>query len=166
MIHADPYEDFAAMVVLSRLDVWDQREAELIRGAGVSHLALFADWRAVEPHRLLSLVLRTSEGGVPFAVLGLSHTGQAGVAQAAMLSRDHRRFRRHIVQAARAIRAGMPDWCARQGVRRIEARAWAHHPTAGGFLTACGFRHEADMPGFGGTGATFAQYAWVAGTQE
>jgi len=41
------------------------------------------------------------------------------------------------------------------------------HPTAAGFLTALGFRHEATMPGFGiGGAATFLQFAYLPPEEE
>lgn len=161
MIEVRPYDDLAAMSVLSRLDPWDLMEAEAVRGAAVTHLALFADWRALQPFRLASWVILTG-AAEPFALLSLTHTGQAGVAQAAFLARDHRRFRRELVEVARRIRTDMPAWAAEMGVARIEARAWARHPRASAFLTLTGFAHEADLPGFGPAGAeTFRQFAWT-----
>lgn len=163
MISAQPYDDHAAMAVLSRLDPNDRIEACLARGANASHLAIFADWRAMQGARLVSVVLRDeARARQPFAVLALAHTGQAGVAQAALLARDHKAHRRALAQVARRIRAEMPPFCAAHGIHRIEARCWAGHPTAARFLTLCGFAHETDMPGFGADGAaTFRQFAWI-----
>lgn len=164
-----PYSDHAAMNVLSRLDVMDHIEAEQMRGRPISHLELFADWRAIEPARVVSLVLSTGSEAAPqpFAVLGLSNTGQAGVAQAALLARDHKKFRGALIGAARHIRAQMPVFCADNGIYRIEARSWAGHPRAAQFLRACGFIHETDMSGFGGAAATmFSQFAWTHPTPE
>lgn len=167
MIEARPYDDLAAMAVLSRLDPHDVMEAELVRGAHSGHLALFAEWRAMEAARLVSYVVITSprRGAKPFALFGLVHTGQAGVAQAALLARDHREFRRPLAELALAIRAGMPGFAAKRGIHRIEARAWFDHPTASALLEALGFEHECDMPGFGLTGRiTFRQFAWTCPT--
>ena len=161
MIEVQPYSDHAAMSVLKNLDPMDQIEAELIRGGSATHLAIFADWRAVNGMRLISSVLSVS--GRPFAVLALGHTGQAGVAQAALLSRSHQRFRRPLLEVARRIRREMPAICEEWGVHRIEARAWSGHPRAGRFLRLCGFHLEAEMPGFGADGSTsFHQYAWIS----
>ncbi len=162
MIQVRPFSSLSAMAVFRHLDPADQIEAELIRGAPSTPLDLFADWRAVAAAGPLNLVLETA-GSTPFAVLALTHTGQAGVAQAAFLARDHARFRRDIARAAVLIRARMPGWCADRGVHRIEARCWTGHPTAPHFLTAIGFAPEAVMPGFGLTGQiSFAQFAWVS----
>lgn len=162
MIRVRPFTDLAAMAVFRHLDPSDQLEAELVRGAPAQALGLFADWRAAAAGGVLNLVLETA-GATPFAVLALGHTGQAGVAQAALLARDHGRFRRPLAEAAVLIRARMPGWCAERGIHRIEARCWAGHPTAAGLLTGIGFAHEADMPGFGADGAVvFRQFAWVA----
>lgn len=150
------------MAVLSALDPMDHMEAEATRGAAVTHLALFAEWRSMEPGRVMSLVLIDKRHGrQPFAVLGLSNTGQAGVAQAAMLARDHKKYARALAIAGVLIRRQMPTFCEENGIHRVEARAWADHPTASKFLTVCGFSHETDMPGFGANGAvTFRQFAW------
>lgn len=161
MISARPYDDQAAMIVLSRLDPHDVMEAEAVRGEAVTHLSLFADWRAMEAARLASWVIY-SGANQPFALLALCHTGQRGVAAAALLARDHRRFRRELVQLARQVREAMPVMAADWNVTRIEARAWARHPRAAAFLKLVGFSHETDMPGFGRDGTeTFRQFAWT-----
>ncbi|MEM7317408.1 MAG: hypothetical protein AAF408_00150, partial [Pseudomonadota bacterium] len=112
---------------------------------------------------VLSLVLRDKRrANQPFAVLALGNTGQAGVAQAALLARKHRRHARALVAACRQIRAEMPAFCSDLGIRRVEARAHAGHPRASRFLQSCGFAFETDMPGFGGDGrAVFRQFAWT-----
>jgi hypothetical protein len=169
MIELHPYSDHAANHVLSMLDPMDHIEAELVRGASASHLALFADWRSMEGMRVMSLVLCETrpQGATPFAVLALSNTGQAGVAQAAFLSRSHSRFRRSLLEAAQRIRQELPDFCAEHGIHRIEARSWADHPRAGRFLSFCGFYLETPMPGFGADGGvTFNQFAWICPTQQ
>jgi len=164
MIDLRPYSDQAAMAILSRLDPHDVLEAEAVRGAAVSHLSLFADWRAMQGARLASWAIYTvpPAGAQPFALLALAHTGQLGVAAAALLARDHHRFRRELVAVARAIRERLPAYAAELGIHRIEARAWARHPRASTFLHLVGFSHEADMPGFGRDGhETFRQFAWT-----
>lgn len=163
MIELRPFDDLAAMAVFSRLDPSDRMEAEVTRGAPTNHLALFAEWRSMQPHAALSYV--ASVKGQSFALLMLVKTGQYGVASAALLARDHARYRRPLAQFAGAIRRGMPEYCAAHGIRRIEARAWAAHPTASGLLAALGFHHETDMPGFGPAGTdTFRQFAWQSPT--
>lgn len=168
MITLAPYDDHAAMAVLSALDPMDHMEAQVTRGVSVSHLALFADWRAAQAGAILSLILRAGgEAGTPFAVLVLGNTGQAGVAQAAMLSRDHTRFRRPLIEAALLIRRDMPVFCAEQGIYRIEARSWANHPRAARFLQASGFQKEVEMAGFGGAGQNrFCQFSFTAPIPE
>lgn len=165
MIHARPYSDEAAMAVFRNLDPWDQLEAEAIRGEPASHLALFGDWRAMRGAWLASWAVHHHLAGRwwhPFALVALVNTGQRGVASAALLACDHHLYRRPLVRLASEIRNTMPDWCASAGVHRIEARAWARHPRASAFLTLTGFRHEADMPGFGPDGTeTFRQFAWT-----
>ena len=160
MIELRAFDDLAAIVVFRHLDPSDRMEAEVMRGAPVSHLGLFADWRAMQPAAVLSLV--ASAAGQPFALLMLVNTGQSGVASAALLARDHARYRLPLGRFASAIRRGMAGYCAERGIHRIEARAWADHPTASRLLVALGFQHEADMPGFGPAGrASFRQFAWL-----
>lgn len=163
MIELAPFENLAGMAVLKNLDPNDLIEAQLMRGGGVDHLDIFSDWRAMQAHAVLSLVLKDGRArGGPFAVLALGNTGQAGVAQAALLARDHKRFRRPLAEAALRIRAELPQYCAERGIHRIEARCWHGHPTASKYLEACGFRIEVDMRGFGRDGRhIFRQFAWV-----
>lgn len=162
MIRVRPFDSLSAIAVFRQLDPSDQLEAELVRGAPSPALDLFAGWWAVSRASLLNLVAETA-AGTPFAVLALAHTGVHGVAEGALLARDHARFRRSLAELAAAIRARMPAWCAEHGVQRIEARCWAGHPTAARLLAAIGFDHDADLPGFGPGGrATFRQFAYVA----
>jgi uncharacterized protein YjiS (DUF1127 family) len=163
MIDPRPYTDEAAMLVLSRLDPHDVLEAEAVRGEAVTHLSLFGDWRAMRGAWVAGWVVYTEmQGGEPFALLALANTGQRGVAGASLLARDHRRYRRPMVQLARLIRETLPDFAADLGITRIEARAWARHPRASAFLQLVGFSHECDMPGFGRDGTeTFRQFAWT-----
>lgn len=164
MITARPYDDTLAMVVLSGLDPFDLIEAGLVRGAQPGHLALFADWRLAHQQAILSAVFCYDKalGGNPFAVLMLGNTGQAGVAQAALLSRDHGKHRRALVNAARFIRNEMKQFCCDNGIHRIEARSWSDHPTAANFLRACGFVKETTMQGFGVSGTIkFDQFACI-----
>ncbi|WP_333828279.1 hypothetical protein [Pararhodobacter sp.] len=165
MMQPGAYDPMAALAVFRSLDPCDLMEAQAIRGMGAGYAQLFAEWHAAQAGAVLSLVLRWH--GQPFALLVLGNTGQAGVAQAAMLARDHTQWRAGIVAAARRIRQNMPEFCAKAGVHRIEARAWAGHPRAGHFLRLCGFHVEAIMPGFGASGGeTFQQYAWTANPKE
>lgn len=161
MLVLRPYDDLAAHAVLRALDPQDQLEVELVRGAPVSGLALFADWRSITASAAIGLVAFWRSQ--PFAVIALAPTGQAGVAQGALLARDHGRHRRALGELALAIRGGLPGAAAAHGIRRIEARCWAGHPTAARLLAAVGFAHDCDMAGFGLTGGViFRQFAWTA----
>lgn len=169
MIQPRAYDELAAMAVFRGLDPHDLLEAQITRGRDAGHLALFADWHAAQAHAVLSLVVFTDpgRGAKPFGVLMLGNTGQAGVAQAAFLARDHGAFRRPLAEAAVQIRTQMPAFCHKAGIHRIEARAWAGHPRAARFLGAVGFAPEAIMPGFGSAGhEQFIQFAWVAARQS
>lgn len=162
MIRVRPFEDLAAMAVFHQLDIHDHMEAELVRGAPYTALGLFAEWRMAQAQGPLSLVATTGPADRPFAVFCLGHSGQAGVAEAALLAADHRRNRMALARLAVAIRQRLPAFTAETGIRRIEARCWAGHPTAPRLLSGIGFSHEADMPGFGGDGRqTFSQFAWT-----
>lgn len=162
MIRISTYDDMAAMVVLRDLDPQDRLEAEAVRGEVVSHLSLFGDWRAARGYHLLSLVIRASPSDEPVALLALANTGQHGVASAALVARNHRRYRRQLAALARLIRKELPRFASEAGIFRIEARAWASHPRASKFLSLVGFTHEVDMPGFGRGGTeTFRQFAWI-----
>jgi hypothetical protein len=165
MIQLRPYDDLSAMAVLQRLDVNDRLEAEIIRGAATTALALFGDWRAMQAHHVASYVVHTdpAHGANPFAVLAIANSGQAGVANAALLARDHRAWRRPLAVLALHLRNVMPQWCFERGINRVEARTWAGHPTASSLLIGIGFTFEAEMPGFGSNGREiYRQFAWSA----
>lgn len=166
MIELAPYSNAAAMQVIRHLDAHDLLEAQILRGQAVDHLDIFGDWRAVQPGAVLSLViLDASAGGMPFALLGLVSSGQAGVGHAALIARDHTVWRRPLAVAGLEIRARMPGFCGDLGIHRIEARCWAGHPTAARFLRGCGFHHDCDLPGYGpGGGHVFQQFAWTIPT--
>lgn len=154
-----PYEDLAALAVFQRLDPSDHREAEVTRGAAATPLALWADWRAMQPACVISVI--AFDDDTPFAALALGNTGQGGVAQAALLARDHARFRRPLRALASRIRLHMPREAHHRGIWRIEARCWAGHPTAARLLSLLGFAHECRMPGFGRGQHDFHQFAWT-----
>ena len=161
MIQIRPYDNLGAMEVLRNLDASDRLEAILARGAECDQFELFNNWRNAQSAALLSHVFVTSTGK-PFAVLAVVASGHLGVAQAALLSRSHKAFRRELAYAARQLREQLNDWATGARLHRIECRCWAEHPTAARFLSACGFKQEAICPGFGSTGeATFLQFAWI-----
>lgn len=163
MIRVRPFDDLAAMAVFHQLDVHDHLEAELVRGVNYTALGLFAEWRAAQAQGPLSLIAGTGPAQRPFAIFCLGHTGQAGVAQGALLAAHHDRHRVPLARLALIIRDRMPRFAAETGIHRIEARCWAGHPTAHRILAGMGFAHEADLPGFGPGGAhTFRQFAWTA----
>ncbi len=162
MIEVRPYDDLAAHAVLSRLDLHDQIEAELVRGEPTGGLALFADWRSMRGAWVAGFVFCTaaSRGAAPFAVGALVNTGQAGVAQAALLARDHSRFRRPLAELALRLAVELPAFCTDAGIHRVEARCWRAHPSAARLLQMIGFHHEADLAGFGADGRqVFSQFA-------
>ena len=163
MIRIAPFDDAAALPMFRALDPHDFMEAELVRGKTVSPLQLWADWRAAGAWQVISLMAyATPSTNLPFATFALANTGQAGVAQAALLARDHNRFRIPLARLAIAIRANLPAEARARGICRIEARAWAGHPTASRLLAHLGFAHECDMPGFGPDGGqTYRQFALI-----
>lgn len=157
----EPWSDERAFAVLRDLDVSDQLEAALFRGDNAEPLALFADWRAANAYRATSLVVLDARRK-PFALLGIMGTGAQGVAQAALLARGHRRWRRHLARLAVSLRREIAGYAAGHGFSRIECRAWSAHPTASRLLDALGFVAECDMPGFSGGAIVFRQFAWTA----
>lgn len=161
MIRIAPFDDAAALPMFRALDPHDFMEAELMRGKTATPMQMWADWRAASVWQVVSLMAFASTGATtPFAIFALGHTGQAGVAQAALLARDHIIHRRPLARLAVAIRRGLPTEARARGIRRIEARAWAGHPTASTLLAHLGFAHECDMPGFGPDGGqTYRQFA-------
>lgn len=165
MIRVRPWEDLAAMAVFRQLDIHDHMEAELVRGVSYTALGLFAEWRMAQGQGPLSLIAGTGPAERPFAVFCLGQTGQAGVVQGALLAAHHDSHRRALARLAIEIRNRMPRFAAEvtPRIHRIEARAWAGHPTASRILAAMGFTHEADLPGFGPGGThIFRQFAWTA----
>lgn len=163
MIELLPFQDTLALEVFRGLDPHDHMEAEVIRGAPAGAVTLYAEWHNANAWRAATYVATHGPLRAPFAVLGLSNTGQAGVGQAALLSKSHRAHKRPLAQLARIIRRDLAAWTAERGIHRIECRCWAAHPTASRFLEHAGFTLDADMPGFGSNGAhRFLQYAWVA----
>lgn len=162
MIRISDYDDLAAMAIMRDIDPWDRLEAEAVRGEVVTHLSLFGDWRAARAVHAISLVIRAQPSDTPIALLALANTGQLGVASAALVARNHRRYRRQLAALARVIRRDMPRIAQEAGIFRIEARTWASHPRASKFLHLVGFTHECTMPGFGRGGSeTFIQFAWT-----
>ena len=167
MIEPAPFTANGAWTVFQDLDPDDYAEAIMIRGGGpVTPLDLFTDWSLAQRAGFLSHVIYTRaklKGGRPFAVLCVGHTGQAGVAQAALLARRHDRYTRQLGEAAVQIRRNMPSLCKAYGIYRIEARSWAEHPTAARFLERCGFVLETTMEGFGDGGRDrVQQFAYVS----
>lgn len=167
MILVDEYDDLAAMAVLRNIDPCDRLEAQAVRGEVVTHLSLFGDWRAARSLHVLSLVIRDQRSHEAIALLALANTGQHGVASAALVARNHQRYRRQLAALARVIRSDMPGFARKAGIFRIEARAWASHPRASKFLQLVGFTHECVMPGFGRDGSEqFVQFAWTEGQRD
>lgn len=167
MIRPVAFDNVAALAVFRDLDPQDRLEAMMARGGSCDHLELWHEWKAGQAWCALSLVL-TSAGGTPFAVLAVARVpGVAGLAQAALLARRHDRWRREIAQAAVLIRRDLSRWAGEAGLHRIEARCWAGHPSAAGFLSRCGFTHEGALPGFGPDGgAVFHQFAWTTNRED
>ena len=163
MSRVAPFDPVPAMAMFRALDPHDHMEAELVRGKTMLGAELWADWRAATAWQAISLMAyATPHATTPFAVFALGNTGQAGVAQAALLARDHTIHRLALARLALWIRTNLPVQARAHGIRRVEARAWAGHPTASGLLAKLGFTHEAEMPGFGPDGGqTYRQFALI-----
>jgi hypothetical protein len=163
MIELRAFEDLAAMAVFNRLDPHDQIEAELTRGHPIGSLGLFAEWRAMQPAAIVSVVAHAA--GRPFALFMLVNTGQAGVAAAALLAARHDLNRHALARLAVVLRQNMASFTAERGIHRIECRAWSDHPTASRLLGGLGFQLEAEMSGFGRSGQIhYRQFSWLSAT--
>lgn len=162
MIRIQPWSDDAALAILRDLDVNDALEAALWRGGDAEPLSLWADWRMAGPGSLIAAATRQLGAWAPFALMALTPTGAAGVASAALMARDHARWRPELIELARHWRETLPGYCAERGVTRCECRSWVGHPTAARLLRHIGFRFEARLAGFGGGAIVFDQYAWTA----
>lgn len=165
MPRLDAWSDTGAMAVFNDLDLQDFREAEVVRGTKVSSMALWSDWRSIRSARIFDVVAYSSPatGRHPFAILSVVNSGVAGVAEAALVTRDVSRWGGQVARLASGLRRVFPDECRRVGIHRVEARSWCGHPSGGRLLTACGLPFEARLTGFGADGtATFDQHAWTA----
>lgn len=165
-IEVCPYDDAAAMTVFSHLDPGDLMEMTIQRGEMPNSLALFADWRAQQGQAVASFVLKTKNHrrfhDRAFAVIALAHSGFYGVAQAALLAREHAKWRGPIARAAVLIRRRLDSFCGETGIRRIEVRSWSGHPTACNLLSSIGFAKEHTALGFGPDGDdSFDLYSYL-----
>jgi len=155
-----PFHPVAATEIFRDLDGWDRAEAEVTLGFDLGPEDMAAYWQGLDGFALYHAVAST--GGQPFAVVSLSSAGMAGCGQAALMARDHRRFRRPLASLALRVRAELPALARRLNLTRIEARSWAAHPTAPRILRALDFTHECDLAGLGPDGRSlFRQWAWV-----
>lgn len=162
MIRLEPYNDQSAWAVLSQLDMNDLFEAHVECGAPVHPLELFSHWRNLVQASVATFVCvkASAAGSVPFAVVALARTGAFGEARAALLARDHKRFRPEIARAVRQFRRVLPDICRANEIHRVEARCWADHPTAPDLLVHLRFGFEAELAGFGRSGVVpYLQFA-------
>ncbi|MDR6266547.1 hypothetical protein [Roseobacter sp. N2S] len=155
-----PYQTQLARSVFDFLDLNDLAEGRAVRGdPEATALDMFLDWHGANTYRLISHVITTRKSGreTPFAVLGLSHTGYAGVGQVALLARHHHLFARPLAETCVLARKNIEAVARRRGLTRLEARSWAGHPSGGRLLETIGFALETQMPGFG-DGEIFEQY--------
>jgi len=158
-LHA--FHQVAAAEVFRDLDPWDQAESEVALGQKIPPERMAELWGDMGDMTLYQAVAAWQ--GQAFAIFSLSFAGMVGNASAALMARDHRRFRRPLAQLALRIRAELPGCAYDLGITRIEARSWAPHPTAGGLLAALDFHHECDVAGLGPDGRSiFRQWAWLA----
>jgi len=156
-----PFHHVAATEVFRGLDPWDEAEAEVALGVALPPERMAEAWGQLADLSFYQAI--AAWRGQPFAVFSLSSAGMAGNASAALMARDHRRFRRPLAELALRIRAEMPGFAASLNINRIEARSWAPHPSAPRILKALGFVPECDVPGLGADGlSTFRQWAWLA----
>lgn len=166
VIHLRPFAAAAeaALAVYRNLDIHDLVEIEVMAGRFDPLRAVAGRMMGagllIEAH--VAEVERPGGRRIPFAVLALGQTGFPGVAQGEFLAANHGFYRRELAQLVIMARAALPEIAAAHGLRRIEFRAYARHPSAA-LLGAClGFREEARLRGFGPDGmAEIVQFAWV-----
>lgn len=158
------WDDRAVLEVLQDLDNRDWLELVAAKGRAASAFDLWAEWRQL---RGLGAVRVARWDAVPFAVLGVINAGSLGVGQAALVARDHRRWRRGLVLLARLMRSELVAFAAAQDLWRIECRSWVGHPSAASLLAHLGFRLEAELAGFHPRGqGVFLQWAWTRADPE
>jgi len=153
--------------VFKFIDLNDETEALHARGFAARpddfNLQIMLDWHGGQAFRIMScvgLLKGKSKVSAPFAVFAIGHTGQSGVAQAALLAKHHFGFTRELAELVILIRHALPTIAADHNIHRIEVRSWANHPTAPNLLSALGFEKECTMLGFGATGMDeYHQYA-------
>lgn len=164
----DPVSLDGLLDVLGALDAADAAEAALV---GYSVQAdprpLALDLLAGADRGGTVLVAVDGPTGARFAVLGLSPAFvDGGVATCGLLARDHRRWRREIARLCGALRHALPEFAAARGLRRLEARSWAAHPTGRTLLAALGFGREAILPGYGAGGEAFELWSFITDWHE
>lgn len=165
LANLEPFNPADALSVFSDLDENDMLEAQLTRGDAADPYDLLAGWMALEAQGAVCFIgdIDLPYEGPPIAVLALAPGSTPGLGHAAMLARDHKKWKRALVPLVRIIRDRLPAVAATMGFHRIEARSWAGHPTAATLLRATGFELEARMTGFGQSGEiNFNQWAWHA----
>lgn len=166
------YDPLLAKQVFDFIDENDMAELRFMSGAATAtELDAFLQWHQAQIFRLGSWVAVADrpQGPVPFAVLGLSHAGYPGTANAALLARAHRYYRRELVGLVSLVRDFLPKVADDYRLRRIEVRHWCDHPTAGRVLARCGFwRETGRLQGFGGEAMTgdVRQWSWIRQEKE
>lgn len=160
-----PWSDELALDVFRDLDPNDREEMFITMGCALTPLQVFSGWKTVAPlcaYEAIAVASGPSRQGA-FAALSLVRNGPAGTAEASLLARRHRAWRWQLGALAVIVKRDLPGMMAQLGLRRVEARCWEDHPTAGVLLGRLGFRQEGGpLAGFGEDGAhRFLQFAMV-----
>lgn len=152
--------------VLGDLDQHDKAEAEAM-GWQPFNPRLVAE-SMLKQQRLGGRIFVASDldlhGGIldeRFALFGFGAAESGGTARAGFLARNHRLWARPLLLLGAAVRSQIDAYARLAGLRRLEVRLSAEHPTAAKLCLALGFEFETDLPGFGIPGARFEQWARV-----
>jgi len=158
-----PFELLSALRVIEDLDRMDRLEIQLggVDPTPDAILRQFVLQDATGSHLQIVWRHRPEGGAEPFAIVMIDELLARGTASAALIARDHVRFAAPLRRLVAGLRADLPGAMAQSGLRRLECRCWAEHPTAPGLLTAIGFAFETELHGFGLSQTPWLQFALV-----
>lgn len=91
------------------------------------------------------------------AVLTASYETPRSV-QVALIATDD--FNSIALSVTRHVKRVVEPMLRAKGITRAECRCWSEHYDARRWLSICGAREEAEIPGYGVNGETFIQMAW------
>jgi hypothetical protein len=116
-------------------------------------------WRAL-PHAIEAFVAGVD--GEPSAIAFAAvwpRSADGALGEAAMFASES--FPRIAASFVRHIRKTLIPSSIARGVRRVECRAWEHHPMSHRLVLACGAVREARLNDVGPDGMAYVQFAWT-----